>query len=41
MGGGAFKGGELVSGGLISGGGGCVSGKIDFPYTNVRVLGGL
>ena len=22
-------------------GGGCVSGKIDFPYTNVRVLGGL
>ena len=23
------------------GGGGCVSGKIDFPYTNVRVLGGL
>lgn len=32
--------GVLVSG-LISGGGGRISGKIDFPYTNVRVLGGL
>ena len=28
-------------GGACKGGGGCVSGKIDFPYTNVRVLGGL
>lgn len=27
--------GELVSGGLISGGRGRISGKIDFPYTNV------
>lgn len=39
--GGACKWGAYKWGGLVRGGGGCVSGKIDFPYTNVRVLGGL
>ena len=38
--GGACKWGAYKWGGLVRGGG-CVSGKIDFPYTNVRVLGGL
>ena len=32
--------GVLVSG-CVSGVWGHISGKIDFPYTNVRVLGGL